>query len=175
MLPNGLIACLDMALGERALAPERRAALVLGLFREDVWLLGPLAGPNPSLGHIWPLARRRFAALCRDADRAGDGLAGDVVAGRALHVLFDMACPPHARAIPHSTRDPYERYVDAHAARLARLPIPEVAPRSPAELVTSLARAAQRAPEAIPAQAELLIPLAAGHARAYLTSRARSP
>jgi hypothetical protein len=173
MLPNGLVVCLEMALGDRDLGSERRAALVVGMFREDVWLLGPLAGPNPSFSHIWPLARRRFASLTRRAEREADPLVADVLVGRALHVLFDMACPPHARAIPHSTRDPFERFVDAHAATLARLPVPAIDDAPPAALITSLARAAQRAPAAIADQARLLIPLAAGHARAYLTSRAR--
>jgi hypothetical protein len=175
LLPNGLLACLDLALGERTLVPRRRAALVVGLFREDVWLVGALAGPSPSLGHIWPLSRRRFARLVARAEEAADPIAADVLWGRALHVLFDMACPPHARAIPHSTRDPFERYVDAHAAALARLPVPELAAAPPRELITSLARAARQAPASIPEQARRLIPLAGAHGRALLTSPARRP
>jgi hypothetical protein len=175
VLPNGLLACLDLALGGTPIAAARRAALVVGLFREDVWLLGALAGPSPSLGHIWPLSRGRFARLVARAERAVDPLAADVQWGRALHVLFDMACPPHARAIPHSTSDPFERYVDAHAAALARLPVPELAPAPPRELITSLVRAAQEAPPSIPEQARRLIPLAGAHGRALLTSPARRP
>jgi putative flavoprotein involved in K+ transport len=157
VLPNGLILCLDLALRRAATAErpgrERYAALVLGLFREDVILVPGLgiALPSPSLGHIYPLSRRHCAALFREAVRAarsGDRLRGDFLLGRALHVLIDMACPTHAQAVSHYLTDPFELAVDARAEELAKLPLPELpeAVRAgPVErLIDSLAGAARR-------------------------------
>jgi hypothetical protein len=199
MLPNGLIVVLDLALGTAAVDSEaaraRYAAFVLGILREDVVLVPGLARalPSPSPGHLWPRSRRRCADLFDRAVAEPDPLAADVVLGRALHVLIDMACPVHAQAVWHTLRDPFERYVDVHAAELAALPVPDLAPwvaaAGPAALVDSLAAAARsvradrrqtawgrwrhrgdaplRRPE-LAAQAERLIPLAAAHTRALV-------
>jgi len=174
MLPNGLLVTLELALGP---APhDRHAALALGMLREDVWLLGPVALPSPSLGHIYPRARRHCARLYdRAVAAAREGrLAGDFALGRALHVLIDMACPAHARAVPHYLHDPFERWVEVHATELAALPLPELPPDdAPGALVDSLAGAARAADGAISAQARRLVPLAAAHVRALLTRHAR--
>lgn len=205
MLPNGLILCLEMGLGPAAVANrvdrEWSAALVLGMFREDICLM-PRVGwsmPSPSLGHLYPLSRQRceklFAAAVAAA-RSGAPLRGALWLGRALHVLIDMACPAHARAVAHSLREPFEVYVEAHAAELACLPLPELPPAlaldsGPAALVESLARAARveqvdgttspwgtvlrrlrcRHPISgalIAEQARRLIPLAAAHVSALI-------
>jgi putative flavoprotein involved in K+ transport len=158
MLPNGLILCLDRALAPEAVAShserQRYAALVLGMFREDIKLahgLG-LSLPSPSLGHFYPLSRRHCAGLFRravEAARAGRPLRGAFLLGRALHVLIDMACPAHAQFVAHPLRDPYELHVDAHAAELAELPVPELpglAWARPGHIIDSLAGAARREP-----------------------------
>jgi hypothetical protein len=189
MLPNGLLVVVDRAVGER-LPPERFAALVVGLLREDVVLALGRAWPSPSPGHVYPRSRRRCAVLFARAVAEADPLAADVTLGRALHVLADMACPVHAQAVWHYLRDPFERYVDAHAAELAELPLPPPPERdAPDELVESLAQAARAvradgrqtpwgrflrrrqpplARAEVAGQAEKLIPLAAAHARALV-------
>jgi hypothetical protein len=196
MLPNGLIVVLDLALGAKAAASEagraRYAAYLLGILREDVVLVPGLGAalPSPSPGHIDPRSRRRCAALVEAALAEPDPLSADVWLGRALHVLIDMACPVHAQDVWHHLRDPFERYVDAHAAELAALPVPALAlAAAPEALVASLAGAAQAVradrrqtpwgrwrhradrplgrPE-LEAQARTLIPLAAAHARALI-------
>jgi hypothetical protein len=189
MLPNGLVVVLDRAVGER-LAPERFAALVVGVLREDVVLAFGRAYPSPSPGHVYPRARRRIRALFAGALAEREPLAADVALGRALHVLIDMACPVHAQAVWHYLRDPFERYVDAHAAELAALPVPPPpADDDPVALVDSLAGAARAVradgrqtpwgkllrrrqpplPRAeLAEQAATLIPLAAAHARALV-------
>ncbi len=101
MLPNGLIVALDLAVGGRV-EPARYAALALGILREDVVLLpGVGAVPSPSPGHIYPRSRRRCAKLFHAAARAPAGRSGDMLLGRALHVLLDMACPVHAQKVWH--------------------------------------------------------------------------
>lgn len=189
MLPNGLVLVLDLALGAR-LPSERFAAFVLGILREDVVLAMGRAYPSPSPGHIYPRSRRRCSVLFERAVAQAEPLAADVELGRALHVLIDMACPVHAQAVFHYLRDPFERYVDSHAAELAELPVPEPpATRDPAALVDSLASSARavraddrqtpwgkilrRKQKPLPraevaAQAAELIPLAAAHARALV-------
>jgi hypothetical protein len=99
------------------------------MFREDVIFIPGLARafPSPSLSHLWPLAKMRFALLYRQAvkrARRGEAVQSAVYLGRAMHVLIDMACPVHAQAVAHYLRDPYERYVDTHAQELATMPLP---------------------------------------------------
>ena len=48
-----------------------------------------------------------------DAARKGDRHRGDFLLGRAVHVLADMACPPHAHFVAHPLTDPFEVHVDA--------------------------------------------------------------
>lgn len=203
MLPNGLIACLDLALGPAGAGAstraerERYAAMVMGLFREDIVVV-PLLGvsmPSPSLGHIWPWSRRRCTALFDEAvaaGRRGEGLRGAFHLGRAAHVLTDMACPNHAQAVCHYLSDPFERYVEAHVAELTGLAVPDSpAALTPRELVDSLAAAARdekpdgtkspwgrvmrrlglrRPPSGreVADQARRLVPLAAAHLRTLL-------
>jgi hypothetical protein len=189
VLPNGLVLVTDLALGGR-LPPERFAALVVGILREDVFLAFGRAYPSPSPGHIYPRSRRRVRRLFEAALSEPAPLAADVALGRALHVLIDMACPVHAQAVWHYLRDPFERYVDTHAAELAALPVPDPpADDDPVALVDSLAGAARAVradgrqtpwgkllrrrqpplPRAeLATQAERLIPLAASHARALV-------
>lgn len=205
MLPNGLILCLEMALGPRAATSradrERSAALVLGMFREDICILPGIGWsmPSPSLGHLYPRSRQRCETLFEaavDAARAGEPLRGALWLGRALHVLIDMACPAHAQAVAHSLREPFEVYVEAHAAELADCPMPELPvllaqEGTPSELVESLASAARReqvdgtsspwgavfrrlrwrqpiSGAIVHEQAQRLIPLAAAHVRALI-------
>jgi hypothetical protein len=192
VLPNGLIVALDLAVGGRV-APSRYAAFALGILREDVALVPGLGAlPSPSLGHIYPRARRRCAALCRAAAAERGPRGADVLVGRALHVLLDMACPAHAQNVWHHLRDPFERYVDAHAAELAGLPVPPLpACDGPEALVDSLAAEARAVradrrqtpwgrwlrrhepplPRAeLARQARHLLPLAAAHARALVAA-----
>lgn len=212
MLWNGQRVVLDMAIRavDHALTTRYRAALVLGALREDVWYV-PVLGAvleRPSLTHFyrpgWPgglvpvvtpgprwRADRLFArAVARY--RQGRPAAAFVQLGRAAHLLTDMACPVHAQRTVHLISDPFEWYVEAHAATLERLPLPPVGPRARASaLVEDLARRTQRfAPDTttspwgrvlaragvrrkIPVseladQARQLIPLAASHAAALL-------
>jgi hypothetical protein len=202
MLPNGHIACLDMALGPDATATCRRrqryAALLLGILREDVLLL-PLGYslPNPSFDHFYPWSRRRCAKLFRAAVQAGANgrpLRGAFLLGGAIHIIIDMACPSHAKGVVHMLEDPYEIYVDAHSAELARLPVPELpelAAAGPTAIIDSIARAARRedadltkslwgrwlarrgrrrviAGALVKEQAARLLPLAAAHIRALI-------
>ncbi|HVK54512.1 MAG TPA: hypothetical protein VM532_05720 [Burkholderiales bacterium] len=186
MLPNGLVVTLEMALrsmGASSIRTDatRQAALLLGMFREDVIVLRPfgLALPSPSFGHLWPRSKKycnkRFDIAVKVA-RAEGPLAGDFQLGRALHVLIDMACPAHAIPIAHYLKDPFERYVDAHASKLSTLSVAEFTvdrSATPGDLVSSLAEAARtlwnqksdglekRVP--IAEQARHLIPLAAAH------------
>jgi hypothetical protein len=102
-----------------------------------------------------------------------------------------MGCPVHAQRVAHLT-DPYEWYVEGHARALRALPVPQVPDRDEAsELVESLSAVAQAFPadrtnnawghllwrlglrekadrRTCAAQAEALIPMAAGHAAALL-------
>ena len=139
------------------------------------------------LGHIYPRSRRRCARLFAAATIEPDAARADVLLGRALHVLLDMACPAHAQNVWHYLRDPFERYVDAHAAELAALPLAPPPPwQGPEALIDSLAGAARAVradrrqtpwgkllrrdepplPRAeLAEQASLLLPLAGAHAR----------
>jgi hypothetical protein len=199
VLPNGLILALDLGIGGR-LPAERYAALVLGILREDVVLVPGLGAlPSPSPDHIYPRSRRRCARIFQAAVAEPDGVRADFLLGRALHVLLDMACPAHAQNVWHYLRDPFERYVDAHAAELAALPVAAPPPwAGPEALVDSLAGAARAVradgrqtpwgrwlrrrqpplgrPE-LAEQARLLLPLAGSHARALVEGfeAARAP
>jgi hypothetical protein len=186
VLPNGLIVALDLAVGGRV-APSRYAAFTVGLLREDVVMVAGVAVPSPSPGHIYPRSRRRCARLFAAAKIEPDAARADVLLGRALHVLLDMACPAHAQNVWHYLRDPFERYVDAHAAELAALPVAPPPPwQGPEALIDSLAGAARavradrrqtpwgkllrRAEPPLPRaelaeQATMLLPLAGAHAR----------
>lgn len=160
MLPNGLIAILDMALNksiaDTELGRTKYALYILGMFREDVVYIPPLskAFPSPSRGHIWPNARTHFAKLYSEAVQIGQcatqselerTLSGAYALGRALHVLIDMACPAHANATWHYLNDPFERYVDAQAGELTKLSVPKLplAFESAESLIESLATSAQ--------------------------------
>ena len=137
MLPNGLILTLDMALvglseqtqREYPVSQTQYAWCVLGMFREDVIFVPGLARalPSPSLSHHWPLAKWRFLWLYKKAvrhARRGHTVQSAVNLERAMHVLIDMACPVHAKFVGHYLRDPYERYVDAHAQELVAMALP---------------------------------------------------
>jgi hypothetical protein len=146
--------------------------------------------PGGFLPLLWPGARwkaNRFFARAVARYRQGQLAAAFLELGRACHVLADMACPVHVHRVAHET-DPYEWYVEAHGRQLARLDIPSAPPaRRPSELIEQLAGfTRQFAPDrthnllgrwllrlglrqALPrrelaAQAERIIPVAAGHA-----------
>ena len=157
MLPNGFIVTLDMALGKDGLATRaeraKYALYVLGIFRENVYLVPRTSFAMPSLssGHLWPRAREHFSELYRSAlaqARSGDDLKAAFLLGHAIHVLIDMACPSHAQHTWHYLSDPFERYVDAHARELASLPLPDLEPSfngaSPEVVVAALANEAQK-------------------------------
>ncbi len=157
MLPKGLILCLDLGLGPEAVGTTegraRYAAMILGMFREDVLLLPGMrrALPSPSLRHSYPRSRQYCGQLFDGAvaaGRAGEPVRGAFLLGRALHVLIDMACPVHAQGVAHYLDEPFERHVDAAAEDLASLPVPalsaHVAEGGPQALVDSLAGAARR-------------------------------
>jgi hypothetical protein len=186
---------------------------VLGSLREDVLWIAPFGLTEyPSFRHfggrglpggylplVWPGPRRTVNALYRRGlrlARAGELAAAFVAIGRALHVVTDACIPSHVHRAAHD-RDPFEWQIEGNLARLRALPVPTVAPgRRPSELVTALAREAQRfrpdrtntplgrllrraglaravgAAEAR-AQADVLLPLAVGHATALLDMFAR--
>lgn len=125
--------------------------------------------------------------------RAGQHARAFVQLGMASHLVIDMACPVHASRVAHLT-DGYEWYVEANGSRLAALPF-EI-PRqyaSARDAAAGLAAFTQRfAPDRtnhhwgrllkrlglrrslgrsdFAAQAESIIPTAAGHlAAVYLT------
>src|SRR5262252_3050167 len=170
MLANGLAIVIERALAElpgaRAGEARRyRKALLLGALREDVARVpfGTRVFEHLSLSHFgggrwpggflpfWPGPRykvRRFFRAAISRARAGAHGAAFVALGRACHVLTDMACPPHVHRVIHEA-DPFEWYVEAHAATLADpRATPPVAPpalRDPAGLVTSLSALTRRA------------------------------
>jgi hypothetical protein len=155
---NGLALVIDRALASLpSVEPRRyRKALVLGSLREDV-ARAPFGGgvfehlslshfgggwlPGGFLPFLWPGPRFKVGRYFRRAlaqARAGRAGAAYVTLGRACHVLTDMACPVHVHRVVHQ-EDPFEWYVEVHAAELAgapAAPLPD-AP-SPAALVASL-------------------------------------
>ena len=164
MLPNGQAAIIEMAVRvvDDPLVTRHRRALVLGALREDVGYvpglgvlfqclsfthfykpglpgglvpcltLGPRRRANTLVGHaIGEFARGRVAAAF-------------VRLGHAAHLLVDMACPVHAHRTVHMIDDPYEWYVEGHAAALRALPVVAWPDRTrPSDLVDDLARYAQ--------------------------------
>ena len=216
MLANGLALVIERALNQLASAGagqarRHRKALVLGALREDVARVpfGARVFEHLSLSHFgggrwpggflpfWPGPRfkvrryfRRAVALAHGGARG----AAFVTLGRACHVLADMACPAHVHRVVHEA-DPFEWYVEVHAAALADPDAtPAVAPPAlptPAALVTHLAALTRRsAPDrtrnalgrwlrrlgllrSVPApeiarQARALIPEAAAHVAAMI-------
>ena len=169
MLANGLALVIERALaelegGDVREARRHRKALLLGALREDVARvpLGTRVFEHLSLSHFgggrwpggflpfWPGPRykvRRFFRAALAHARAGVSGAAFVSLGRACHVLIDMACPAHVHRVIHET-DPFEWYVEVHAATLAdaRLtpPVPPPALHDPAALVTSLSAVTRR-------------------------------
>jgi hypothetical protein len=166
---NGLALVIDRALASLpSVEPRRyRKALVLGSLREDV-ARAPFGGgvfehlsfshfgggwlPGGFLPFLWPGPRFKVGRYFRRAlaqARAGRAGAAYVTLGRACHVLTDMACPPHVHRVIHEA-DPFEWYVEMHAATLAdAAATPPIAPpalRDPAALVTSLSALTRRAP-----------------------------
>lgn len=211
MLSGGHYAVIDMAVRAlgHPLTTRHARTLALGAFREDTGYLPLLhivydyasvthfyrpglpgglipfltAGPRLRSDHFFERAVR-----CWDPDRPAPAL---IALGRVLHLLVDMACPTHAQRVIHLT-DPYEWYVDSHAAELRALPVPEVAdlPRA-SDHIEALARFTQAYPadrtnngwghllwrlgawkkadsRTCEAQARVLIPRAAGHAAAAI-------
>lgn len=211
MLANGLALVIERALAElegaRAQEARRhRKALILGALREDVARVpfGTRVFEHLSFSHFgggrwpggflpfWPGPRykvRRFFRAALAHARAGAPAAAFVALGRACHILTDMACPPHVHRVVHEA-DPFEWYVEVHAAVLADAgQTPPVAPpalHDPAALVTSLSAVTRRSaadgtrsllgrwlrrlglrrpvpPREIARQARALIPEAAAH------------
>jgi hypothetical protein len=170
VLANGLALVIERALAEligpgaRA-ARRHRKALLLGALREDVARVpfGTRVFEHLSLSHFgggrwpggflpfWPGPRYKVRRYFRAAlARARDGAHGAafVALGRACHVLTDMACPPHVHRVIHEA-DPFEWYVEVHAAALADTGATPTAARptmrDPAALVTSLSALTRRA------------------------------
>jgi hypothetical protein len=211
VLANGLALVIQRALvelaGDRAQEARRhRKALLLGALREDVTRVpfGTRVFEHLSFSHFgggrwpggflpfWPGPRykvRRYFRAALAHRRAGAHGAAFVALGRACHVLTDMACPPHVHRVVHEA-DPFEWYVEVHAAALADARLtPPVAPPAldnPAALITSLSAVTRRsipdrtrnlvgrwlrrlgllrpvAAREIAAQARALIPQAAAH------------
>jgi hypothetical protein len=150
--------------------------------------------PGGYLPFVWPGPRSSSDALYRRAlahGRAGRLAPAFVTIGRILHVLTDVCIPSHVHRAAHDD-DPFEWHVEGNVDRLRALPVPSIDPvRAPSELVTSLAReAAKHRPDRTNtpvgrllrraglrrrvdarearAQADVLIPLAIGHATALL-------
>ena len=156
---------------------------------------GASQGPHPDRSHaVVALVPRALATDERRALAAhaeGKSAAAFVLLGRIVHLLADMSIPSHTARAAHD-RDPFEWWVEGNLARLAALPVPEIAPPARAsDLVEQLARtsmtftpdhtnhpwgkllkkrglrkgvSAQLAGE----QAEVLVPLSAGHGAALL-------
>lgn len=211
MLTGGQFLVIDMAARavDHPLVRRHRRALVLGAFREDS---GYLAGfdvvyeylsfthfyrpglPGGFVPFVTAGPRRRADRFFRRAVAAyGEGreAAAFLELGRALHLLVDMACPVHAQRVVHVS-DPFEWYVESHAAELGQPPAGPVADRPRAsELIESLSHFTQAYPAdrthngwgylmwrlrlypkmdtaTVAAQARALIPVAAGHAAALL-------
>lgn len=178
MLPNGLIQILDLALSDNiTLTPVGRksyALLVLGLFREDCFVLPVLqkAMPSLSLGHIWPLSRIRFRYLYRKAlgfAKNGERERSLVFLGRALHVLADMACPAHVTAKWHYLHDPFERAVESQRNEFSQddVTLVESLTTMTTDFVAALASQTRQIGKtaSVAEQVRRLIPLAAAHAR----------
>ena len=155
--------------------------------------------PGGYLPLVWPGPRRTSDVLYRRAlrhAREGELAAAFVTLGRIVHVVTDACIPSHAHRAAHES-DPFEWHVEGNLERLRALPVPEVALAArPSELVAALVRRAARfrpdrsntpigrmlerarlvrgveAKEAR-AQADVLIPLAVGHATALLDMFAR--
>jgi hypothetical protein len=216
MLANGLVLVIERALVEldgagACEARRHRKALLLGALREDVARVpfGTGVFEHLSLSHfgggrwpggflpLWPGPRykvRRFFRAALAQAQAGARGAAFVSLGRACHVLTDMACPPHVHRVIHEA-DPFEWYVEVHAATLAdpreTPPVPPPAEPDPAALVTSLSAVTRRCaadrtrnaigrrlrrlglrrplpPQEIARQARALIPEAAAHVAALI-------
>ena len=150
--------------------------------------------PGGFIPFVWPGPRWSADRKWRQATRAmreGKTAEAFVHLGRLLHVLTDMCIPSHANRVAHED-DPFEWFVEANARALAAMPVPTIAPVSRASMhLEAMARVAQpHAPDATntpigrvlerlgvlrkvssreaAAQAEVLVPLAAGHAAALL-------
>ena len=163
------------------------------------WSLSHFAGRHLAGGFIpfltasAPARAQMYVDRAVTAWRAGQHARAFVQLGTASHLVIDMACPVHASRVAHLT-DGYEWYVEANGAMLAALPF-EV-PRQYAsahDAAAGLAAFTQRfAPDRtnhhwgrllkrlglrrsltraeFAAQAEQIIPTAAGHlAAVYLT------
>jgi hypothetical protein len=150
--------------------------------------------PGGFLPFLWPGPRSSADRLYRRAlaaHREGRTAGAFVLLGRIVHLLADMSIPTHVHRAAHD-RDPFEWWVEGNHARLAALPVPRVPPpRRASELIETLARVAMRhepdrtnhplgrflrkrglrqgvSARTAGEQAELLVPLAAGHAAALL-------
>ena len=211
MRANGLALVIDRAVAHLPSHEARRyrQALVLGSLREDVARVPGGAGvfEHLSLSHfgggwlpggylplLWPGPRfkvRRYFRHALALDRAGQRAAAFVTLGRACHVLIDMACPVHVHRVIHED-DPFEWYIEMHAAELGAAPVPALPDASsPAALVASLAAVTRTCipdrtrnafgrllrrlglrravpPREIGRQARLLIPQAAAHVAALI-------
>jgi hypothetical protein len=150
--------------------------------------------PGGYLPLLWPGPRRcadRLYARALGARREGRLAEAFVLLGRTMHLLADMSIPTHTHRMAHE-RDPFEWYVEGNIAALRALPVPSVAPVARASgLIESMARAStafapdgtntplgrllrraglRRKPsiDEVARQAEVLLPLGAGHGAALL-------
>jgi hypothetical protein len=139
-----------------------------------------------------PRRAQHYFDLALAAWRGGDPARAFVRLGMASHLLVDMACPVHASRVAH-LNDGYEWFVEANCVRLAALPFEvPLQYRRAQDAVAALAQFTRRfAPDRsnhhwgrllkalglrrsltraeFAAQAEQLIPAAAGHLAAVYT------
>ncbi|MBI3557134.1 MAG: hypothetical protein HY074_12795 [Deltaproteobacteria bacterium] len=149
--------------------------------------------PGGFFPFLWPGARaksNRFHARAVNHFRAGNKAAAFVQLGRAAHLLADMACPVHVHRVVHET-DPYEWFIEGNRARLLALPAvrSQTEPKRASDLIEAMSRFTEsfesdktNSPhgrllrrlgarsiltrETVAAQAEKIIPVAAGHTAA---------
>ena len=149
--------------------------------------------PGGFFPFLWPGARskaNRFFAKAVRNYRAGDTASAFVQLGRAAHLLSDMACPVHVHRVVHDN-DPYEWYVEGNRGKLMALPTVhvKVAPKRASDLIEGLSAFTETflpdgttsphgrflkglkartslTRDDVAAQAEKIIPVAAGHTMA---------
>lgn len=151
------------------------------------WLAG---GFIPFLTASAPRKAQRYFDRAVRASRDGDQARAFVQLGMASHLLIDMACPVHASRVAHMN-DGYEWFVEANCARLASLPFevprqyacaratvaglasytrqfqPDRTNHHWGRLLKSLGLRASPGRAELAAQAEQIIPTAAGHLTAF--------
>ncbi len=171
------------------------------------WSLSHFSGRHlgggfiPYLTASAPRRAQHYFDRALDAWRGGDQAHAFVQLGMASHLLIDMACPVHASRVAHMN-DGYEWYVEANGEHLAGLPFqvpghytsahdaaaglaqftrrfaPDRTNHHWGRLLKALGLRKSHTRAQFAAQAEQIIPTAAGHLAAVYTQfieAARSP